>query len=97
MIVYMYTFEYSSYILTEILCSEIQTFGNGTASITPSSDSFKYSLGSVATYSCNTGFVLVGQKTRVCEDTNGGTVTTGTWSGSTPNCEGSSVIIMLHT
>ena len=46
-----------------------------------------YSLGSVATYSCNTGSVLVGQTTRVCEDTNGGTVTTGTWSGSVPTCE----------
>ena len=45
-------------------------------------------LGSVANYSCNTGLGLVGQTTRVCEDTNGGTVTTGTWSGSAPTCEG---------
>ena len=75
-------------VLTEIMCSEVQAVGNGTASITPSGDSYKYSLRSVATYSCNTGFVLVGQTTRVCEDTNGGTVTTGTWSRSPPTCEG---------
>ena len=42
-----------------------------------------YSLGSVATYSCNTGYVLVGQTTRVCQDTNG-----GTWSERAPTCEG---------
>ena len=50
-------------------------------------------LGSVATYTCNTGLGLVGQTTRVCEDTNGGTVTTGTWSGSPPTCEGGLVIV----
>ena len=49
-----------------------------------------------AAYSCNTGFVLVGQTTRVCEDTNGGTVGNGIWSGSAPTCEGGSVIIILH-
>ena len=55
--------------------------------------------GSVATYSCNTGFVLLGQTARVCEDTNGGTVTTGTWSGSEPTCEGifmTCIHLMLH-
>ena len=45
-------------------------------------------IGSVATYYCNPGFVLVGQTTLVCEDTNGGTVITGTWSGSAPTCQG---------
>ena len=43
----------------------------------------QYSLGTVATYSCNTGSALAGQTTRVCEDTNG-----GTWSGQAPTCEG---------
>ena len=55
---------------------------------TTSNENKYYSLGSVAKYSCNTEFALVGQTTRVCEDTNGGTVTTGTWSGSLPTCEG---------
>ena len=73
-------------ILTEIVCSDVPAIGNGTTTIPTRSDSFNYSLGSVAIYSCNTGYVLVGQTTRVCEDTNGGTMTTGTWSGSAPTC-----------
>ena len=76
----------------EILCSETPALGNGRVSITPNNDSPYYGLGSVATYSCNTGFVLVGQTTRVCDDTNGGTVTTGTWSRSEPTCEGNSFL-----
>lgn len=66
----------------------LQTLGNGTVVITPDSDSSHYDFGSVATYSCNMGFALIGVATRICEDTNGGTVTTGTWSGSEPTCEG---------
>ena len=40
------------------------------------------------TYSCDPGYALVkqSQATRTCEDTNGGTVTTGTWSGSGLTC-----------
>ena len=79
-----------TYFLTfiEIVCSDVPAIGNGTTTIPPRSYSFKYRLGSVATYSCNTGFALVGQTTRVCEDTNGGTMTTGTWSGRAPTCQG---------
>ena len=73
---------------TEIFCSESPAPQNGTMSIATASNENRYSLGSVARYSCNTGFALVGQTTRVCEDTNGGIVTTGTWSGSLPTCEG---------
>ena len=73
----------------EILCLESPAPENGTVSTVSASNSHNnYSLGSVATFSCNSGFVLVGQTTRVCEDKNGGTVTTGTWSGSEPICEG---------
>ena len=34
-----------------------------------------------ATYSCNTGYNLVGDSTRTCQ-------ATGEWSGSTPTCQG---------
>ena len=34
-----------------------------------------------ATYSCNTGYNLVGNSTRMCQ-------ATGVWSGSAPTCEG---------
>ena len=41
------------------------------------------SPGSVATYTCNDGYVLVGDSTRTCQ-------ATGTWSGEDPQCvEGS--------
>ena len=37
--------------------------------------------GQTATYSCNTGYDLVGNSTRVCQ-------ATGVWSGSAPTCQG---------
>ena len=43
-------------------------------------------LGQTATYSCNAGYDLVGNSTRVCE-------TTGLWSGSAPTCPSKLVII----
>ena len=33
-----------------------------------------------ATYSCNTGYILVGRNTRTCQ-------ATGLWSGGAPTCE----------
>ena len=59
---------------------------NGKVTYIPFAGPLNLILRTVATYSCNTGFDLVGQTTRVCEDTNGGTLTTGTWSGSAPTC-----------
>ena len=43
-------------------------------------------VGTTATYSCDRGYVLVGETTRTCEDTNGNTI--GVWNGSMPICEG---------
>ena len=37
-------------------------------------------FGQTATYSCNTGYNLVGDNTRTCQ-------ATGEWSGSEPTCE----------
>ena len=37
-------------------------------------------LGSKATYSCNSGYVLEGESTRVCQSN-------GKWSGEAPTCE----------
>ena len=75
-------------------CLELPLPNNGRIMLTPGNHSLSLSLGSVATHSCNTGFVLVGQTTRVCEDTNGETVGNGTWSGSAPTCEGVSNLIL---
>ena len=73
---------------TTVVCPALSDPENGAISIVPGTNLLTLGLGSVATYSCNTGFALVGQTTRVCEDTNGGNVTTGTWSESAPTCQG---------
>ena len=69
-------------------CRELSPPDNGGISVAPGPNSLSQGLGSVATYSCDPGYALVGQTTRTCEDTNGGTVTTGTWSGTPPYCQG---------
>ena len=38
-------------------------------------------FGQTATYSCNTGYNLVGNSTRTCQ-------ASGNWSGSAPTCQG---------
>ncbi len=61
---------------------------NGGVNVQAGPNSLTYGLGSVATYSCDPGYDLVGQRTRTCQDNNGGTVTMGTWSGTSPLCLG---------
>ena len=43
----------------------------------------------VATYSCGTGFSLVGMSERVCQSE-------GTWNGSEPTCEGKNNIFLKY-
>ena len=43
-------------------------------------------FGHTATYSCNTGYSLVGDSTRSCQ-------ATGVWSGSTPTCQRMSLLM----
>ena len=71
-----------------ITCEELSAPDNGEISVAPGPNSLSQGLGSVATYSCDPGYTLVGQTTMTCEDTNGGTVTTGIWSGTPPYCQG---------
>ena len=42
-------------------------------------------LGSTATYSCNTGFDLVGASTRICQADS-------TWSEAEPSCQSESLL-----
>jgi hypothetical protein len=39
------------------------------------------SMGSIATYSCDVGYLLVGEESRTCGSN-------GTWNGSQPECRG---------
>ena len=55
--------------------------GNVDASIT--------TIGSVATYSCNNGFLLSGDSQRICQ-------MNGFWSGSAPTCLGMIMIDILQ-
>ncbi len=68
--------------LSEILCLEPPTPVNGDAVLS----SQGMSVGTTANYSCDSGYVLVGQAIRTCEDVNGDII--GRWSGTTPICEG---------
>ncbi len=71
-------------LFTEVItCPSLAPPVNGVLTFTPGADNSNIGLGSVATYSCNLGYVLVGQSTRVCLTTNG-----GAWSGNVPVCEG---------
>ena len=63
-------------ILTAVDCGSLTDPANGGVNHTAGT-----SLGQTATYSCNTGYNLVGDSTRTCQ-------ATGEWSGSEPTCEG---------
>ena len=71
-----------------VTCEILSAPENGEISVAPGPSALTYGLGLVATYSCDPGYVLMGQTTRTCEDKNGGTVTTGTWSGAPGCCQG---------
>ena len=67
---------------TEIICLEPATPANESLMLS----SQHLGVGVTAMYSCSPNYALVGETTRTCEDTNGGT--TGTWSGTPPHCHG---------
>ncbi len=55
-------------------CGRLSDPTNGDVSFT------SISVNSKATYSCNNGFILVGQTTRICQSN-------GEWSGIAPVCK----------
>ena len=60
---------------TAVDCGTLTHPANGQVSHTVGT-----TLGQTATYSCNTGYNLMGDNTRTCQ-------ATGVWSGSEPTCE----------
>ena len=62
--------------LTDMNCSTLTDPANGQVSHTAGT-----TFRQTATYSCDTGYNLVGDSTRICHDT-------GVWSGSAPTCQG---------
>ena len=67
-------------ILTAVDCGNLTNPGNG--SVTHTAGTI---FEQTATYSCDTGYNLVGNSTRTCQ-------ATGNWSGSEPTCQG----MLLH-
>ena len=75
-------------ILTIAGCDSINAPANGQVDLT-SGAAFEQT----ATYSCNTGYNLVGNRTQTCQ-------ALGQWSGSAPTCQGvllkSDLILSIH-
>ncbi len=77
-----------------IRCQPLTQPSNGVVSISTGTHGVNLGVGAIATYSCNSGYGLVGQASRTCVSGGG---TTGTWSGSQPTCEGkNSTLHSLH-
>ena len=79
---------YTSALTGPMTCDELSQPSNGDIFVAPGPNSLSRGLGSIAIYFCDLDYALVGQGIRTCEDTNGGTVTTGTWSGTPAYCQG---------
>ena len=62
------------YLFVAVGCGQLPDPLNGQVDI---SDTI---IGSFAVYTCNQGFVLIGQMRRVCQRT-------AQWSGNTPSCQ----------
>ena len=67
---------YIPLILTVVDCGNLTHPANGQVDHTAGT-----TFGQTATFSCNTGYNLVGDSTLTCQ-------ATGNWSGSAPTCAG---------
>ena len=70
---------------TVITCLSLEAIANGQITYSPDTIS-PYNFGTVATFTCNTGFSLSGDMTRTCG--GDGSSQSGVWSGSSPVCVG---------
>ena len=71
-------------ILTAVDCGLLIDPANGQVTLTAGT-----SLGQTATYSCSTGYNLVGDSIRTCQ-------ATGVWSGRAPTCQGLCVYEVIN-
>ena len=74
------------------MCSELPALENGMITYSPDSEGPNYDLSTVATYTCNEGFALVGgDRMRTCEDVSNGS--SGEFDGTAPTCQGTCACI----
>ena len=71
------------------ICSDLRSPPNSNISFSHN-DTMRL-RGTVATYTCNYGYQLIGLRNRTCEDSGSG----GVWSGSDPSCTGLAGWILL--
>lgn len=64
---------YCLYIHTAVVCPALSNPANGVVSV------IDLTFNSVATYTCNSGYVISGVQQRTCLET-------GEWSGQEPTC-----------
>ena len=64
------------FLILTVDCGSLTNPDNGQVTLTAGT-----TVGQTATYSCETGYNLVGDSTRTCQ-------ATGNWSGSAPTCQG---------
>ncbi len=70
---------------TAIECPPTPPISNGGMISYATDNTPNFALGTIATYTCMTGFFLVVSEVRTCMD-DGGTDTIGTWIGEPPTC-----------
>ena len=70
-------------ILTAVDCGNLTHPANGSVNHTAGT-----TFGQTATYSCNTGYYLVGDSIRTCQATGNWSGSEPTWSVSIPTCQG---------
>ncbi len=71
--------------VTAVACPELQHPGNGTVVL---AGVRALELGSMASYSCDQDFALIGDTARFCVRAPSGYVTAGRWNGSIPKYQG---------
>ena len=71
--------------LSAITCISLGAPTNGEVTYSSGTTS-PFNYGTVATFTCNTGFGLIGNMTRTCE--GDGSSPVGLWSEVTPTCVG---------
>ena len=69
-------------LLTVVDCNALTNPTNGQVSHTAGT-----TFGQTATYSCDTGYNLLGDSTRTCQ-------ADGVWSGSGPTCQGMLLLVL---
>ena len=80
-----YTYHVASLLFTAVDCGTLINPANGQVSHTAGTI-----FGRTATYTCDTGYNLVGDNKRICQSA-------GVWSGNAPTCQGELLISHTYT